>query len=598
MGRNKVENRYLRIQRIIRSRNYGFEKKINEFNKLITSNLYSESLIDKIAKTTYNQRKPLGESVSTEYLNDLFNELNERAENVLKKLPQFFRDVLVQGSKKVFGKDGKPLKLEVPDYTNVIKNLVDDQKKYLNNITDKQRSIIDEEISKGIEEGKTYSQMAKSIKSRTSDFTKERAELIANTECHRAHSTAMETTMREAGFERYQWVTANDDRVAPLDKSMHRKIFEFGKEGTMPWRGADGKTYELDKSPKPVHSTHPRCFDMETEVLTNKGWKYFKDVSMNDKVFSLNPKNKECGWQNIKHLVSYKYTGEMLNFYNNYNFNALVTPNHEFWYYSNNGKLQSKEAQEVAQLKYFKIPRLAKWHSQKKTLKINQKSYDGKKFGRFLAWYLSDGSTVKRGNSLQTSIHQEQRRDILRDCLDTCKIGYYETKDKFYITDSDIKSYVYNLGKAKTKYVPQEFKELSKDCLLSFVKEYLYADGHSRKPRGLGKSNSWYFFTQSNQLASDFAEILIKCGYYASYYLEKSKTVTFKNGTYKCGAVWRIAKCERETIFEKRYGEIKPIEYDDFVYDVELEDWHILYVRRKGKCYWSGNCRCIIVPID
>lgn len=39
-------------------------------------------------------------------------------------------------------------------------------------------------------------------------------------------------------------------------------------------------------------------------------------------------------------------------------------------------------------------------------------------------------------------------------------------------------------------------------------------------------------------------------------------------------------------------------DYDGFVYDVELEKNHILYVKRNNLFAWSGNCRCTIVPAE
>jgi SPP1 gp7 family putative phage head morphogenesis protein len=38
-------------------------------------------------------------------------------------------------------------------------------------------------------------------------------------------------------------------------------------------------------------------------------------------------------------------------------------------------------------------------------------------------------------------------------------------------------------------------------------------------------------------------------------------------------------------------------DYNGFVCCVELEKFHTLYVRRNGKCAWSGNCTCDLAPI-
>jgi hypothetical protein len=51
----------------------------------------------------------------------------------------------------------------------------------------------------------------------------------------------------------------------------------------------------------------------------------------------------------------------------------------------------------------------------------------------------------------------------------------------------------------------------------------------------------------------------------------------------------------KKTIIRKT--DFKQVEYDGFVYDVELPKHHILFVKRFGEGMWSGNCRCTTVAI-
>ena len=39
------------------------------------------------------------------------------------------------------------------------------------------------------------------------------------------------------------------------------------------------------------------------------------------------------------------------------------------------------------------------------------------------------------------------------------------------------------------------------------------------------------------------------------------------------------------------------VQYDDSIYDVELERNHTLVIRRKGKVVVSGNCRCTLMNV-
>ena len=40
--------------------------------------------------------------------------------------------------------------------------------------------------------------------------------------------------------------------------------------------------------------------------------------------------------------------------------------------------------------------------------------------------------------------------------------------------------------------------------------------------------------------------------------------------------------------------EVLYVDYDDFVYDVELKKFHTLFIKRNGKTTISGNCRCTL----
>ncbi|CAN2039910.1 ribonucleoside-triphosphate reductase (formate) [Candidatus Magnetomoraceae bacterium gMMP-15] len=68
------------------------------------------------------------------------------------------------------------------------------------------------------------------------------------------------------------------------------------------------------------------CYDEETEILTEDGWKYFKDLSENDPVFTLS-ENNEIELHKPERLFEYDYDGEMFNFKAK-SLDLCVTPNH------------------------------------------------------------------------------------------------------------------------------------------------------------------------------------------------------------------------------------------------------------------------------
>ena len=69
------------------------------------------------------------------------------------------------------------------------------------------------------------------------------------------------------------------------------------------------------------------CYDEKTEILTEDSWKSFKDLTKEDRVFTLDDNNK-IELHKPKRLFEYDYQGKMVHFKGR-SFDLLVTPNHK-----------------------------------------------------------------------------------------------------------------------------------------------------------------------------------------------------------------------------------------------------------------------------
>lgn len=87
------------------------------------------------------------------------------------------------------------------------------------------------------------------------------------------------------------------------------------------------------KYPKDFQWTgwHPLCYSDDSEVLTNRGWKLFKDVLDDDLILSLNPNTRNIEWVDFIDRQCFSYYGEMVHFYNR-SLDCLVTPEHQMVY--------------------------------------------------------------------------------------------------------------------------------------------------------------------------------------------------------------------------------------------------------------------------
>ncbi len=85
---------------------------------------------------------------------------------------------------------------------------------------------------------------------------------------------------------------------------------------------------ELRKRGGGLFGANPKtgCYDEKTEVLTENGWKFFKDVNKNEKVFTLTENNKIELYKPTR-FFEYDYDNEMYHFKSR-SFDLLVTPNH------------------------------------------------------------------------------------------------------------------------------------------------------------------------------------------------------------------------------------------------------------------------------
>ena len=69
------------------------------------------------------------------------------------------------------------------------------------------------------------------------------------------------------------------------------------------------------------------CFDEKTLILTDSGYKYFKDLTYEDKVLSMNPESKEANYYPIERIIKKKYNRSMFELNTN-TCSFKLSPNH------------------------------------------------------------------------------------------------------------------------------------------------------------------------------------------------------------------------------------------------------------------------------
>ena len=346
------------------------------------------------------------------------------------------------------------------------------------------------------------------------------------------------------------------------------------------------------------------CYDEETEVLTRQGWKFWKDVTMEDEFCTLS-RSRKIEYQRPIRLFKKKYSGKMIHF-NTRNLDLKVTPNHNMLIENQKGELSLIRADKYAfssKIYHNGIPKRGIWVGKKQDL-FELKGIEGTKccFGHeypytspdhifdmkdwmaFLGIFLSEGwySKIKNRNKDYLFIISQKKPNVrkqIKDLFERMGIHYNEkiVKNGFGVHCKILHSYLKQFGLQKVRFIPREVLELDKEYLEILYHWLMLGDG------SVSKNGQETYYTCSKQLASDVQELIIKLGY--------GSRITTKDKLYH-GKINRIYEVSKHVKSDKYWIQThKKIEVEDYcgkIYCAEVPN-HTLMVRRNGKATWCGN---------
>lgn len=354
------------------------------------------------------------------------------------------------------------------------------------------------------------------------------------------------------------------------------------------------------------------CYDEKTEVLTINGFKWLKDVTLEDTLATLNPVTQEIEYHRPTHVHKVWHKGDMIHFKGRQT-NILCTPDQNLY--------ASKRADEPYQLIPAKdIIADNMWQARLKTTAIwkgREQEYevipaciksDGRsdkrwaekripmsKWLTFLGWFLSEGSlfTVPAGAKegqpdagYRVNISQHTNKAYIEEIYDLAKeIGFapYRTHRSKRLDgraagiNIHSKQLYLHLERFRDhKYIPREVLELNSGLLEHLYVSLQKGDGH--------KGDKTRYSTKYDDFADQFQELLLKTGRYGY----KRKEVHSRGFP-----IYRIDEPKHNTL-PLGVGHDKAVRYilvpwDDWVYDVTVPN-HTIFIRREGAACWSGNC--------
>lgn len=351
---------------------------------------------------------------------------------------------------------------------------------------------------------------------------------------------------------------------------------------------------------------HPNCYSDDTQVLTNHGWRLFKDVRWEDMIFSLNPSTHNVEWVGIDDMQEYESNGKMYHFFNK-SLDCLVTPEHRMVYLNkSDGRIKYCLAKDYTKGKGAFYRGCEYIADDIDAIEIGEKKYPFDLFCEFMGYYLSDGSLQHKTGIIISQKDGQPYKYMIVDCIKNMGFAPRMKEETIEFYNAPLNRYLTQFGIARKKFIPTIIKNASKKQIQIFLDAFIKCDGYTRKTRKsfVGSHGNMFvpkveekmYFTTSPQMASDLSELILKVGKRPSFRVQKPTDARKKDGTIIHGnfECWIISECKSltSTVFEK-----KEMSYKGKVYDLTLKKNHIMYVRRNGKCFWGSNCLCYTVPI-
>lgn len=407
------------------------------------------------------------------------------------------------------------------------------------------------------------------------------SELVSRTKWHEAQTEAVKVVNKNYDTDLVR--VSSHNTTTAICQQYEAKIFSLtGKDKRFPVADA-------------VPPFHPNCYAKNTKVMTHRGWLYFWEVSIKDKIFSLNPKTLSPEWVGIEKKIEH-FEKELINFKTN-NINISVTYNHNMFYITdwnhkyNKNKFELVKAKTLYKKKSGAMFASCLWKEKNKIENINFE---------FMGYYMSEGSVYHQStNSYQISISQDRIKNTYKynkmlKCMEKKfpKNNIIKQKERlivYNILGRELKK----LGLSYEKKIPSYIMNGSKEQIKIFLKAFLLGDRHKSKPKKWIENfkSSISYFTSSKIMAAQLCELIIKTGKRPSLRTQKGKLNNFKNGKYFCRDIYVIRECNSKyhSLQNMKYKKIK---YNDLVFCLTLKKNHIMLVT--SDCHsgvlWCGNC--------
>lgn len=315
------------------------------------------------------------------------------------------------------------------------------------------------------------------------------------------------------------------------------------------------------------------CYDSETEIFTEDGWKLFSAITSSDKVASVfawdDYGNASFAFEYPEEIYQSDYSGTMILCEGHNSINYCVTPNHNMLVRGvgatkNKGVWKIKTAESCFQ----------SWKQFMKTAKLAQEGIGTFEEGQLRGFLIGDGFSC--GENLKIRLKRNRKISYIEKIIKSLGITYKKELKSNDVTEFTLIGLNFKLNKAASKELPT-LKDKSSEYLEGLFDGLMNSDGSKQN------NSAYIFVTTSENLKVQVANLAVMVGYNCTAISTKPDI----ENKYKPRYELYLTKKSFSDLREPKKFE-KKIEYNGKIYCVTTSSG-LLLIRRKNKVFISGN---------
>lgn len=347
------------------------------------------------------------------------------------------------------------------------------------------------------------------------------------------------------------------------------------------------------------------CHVEGTEILTQKGWKDFRDISFVDKLATVNPENNELYYELPNNIFKIDYEGDLI-VCNKNQLQFKVTPEHKMLvrkWDTKTTKLSDKydfvDAKDLGFNTGLMTQIVYKDYEDIKSITLKASPSKSKRYSedliidmetwvKFLGIYIAEGTLIKNCYRIQLAAFKEREKTFIKTLLNEIGVTYQEYTDRFYFADKRIYNAIIEYGlqykKSFDKFTPEFIFNLSPKLIKDFLEGHFMGDGSF----SVVKTH----YTSSPQLADDIQRLIFLSGKKSGLHSRLPRYSIMKDGREVRGKhpEYSISVHEQVGLSIDKKECITTEHYKGKVYCAEVPTYHTLVTRYNGKILISGNC--------